>query len=284
MRRYRTVDVFTERRFGGNPLAVVLDAEGLDTAAMQAIAREFNYAETTFVLPPRDAANTAHVRIFTPGKEVPFAGHPNVGTAFVLADAHPGAERFVFEEQAGLVAITLKRDGAMVVGAEITAPEAESCGVEVAAADVARCVGLREADIRTDRHGPVVASVGLPFLFAELVSRDALRRARVILDPFTAVVLPAGSDAIHLYFDAGDRLDARMFSPLDGVGEDPATGSAAGALAALLRTVRGLPVLNLHIRQGEDMGRPSMIEACADGDAVRIGGRCVAVMDGTLRA
>src|SRR3984885_15879207 len=127
-RRYITVDVFTDRAFGGNPLAVVLDAEGLSTAQMQAIANEFNYSETTFVLPPRVSEHTAHVRIFTPRIEVPFAGHPNVGTAVVVAreweaNGRAPVDRFVFEEAAGLVSMRLLRDGGVVVGAELTAPE-----------------------------------------------------------------------------------------------------------------------------------------------------------------
>ena len=123
-RRYITVDVFTDRAFGGNPLAVVLDAGGLSTAQMQAIASEFNYSETTFVLPPRDPAHDAQVRIFTVNREIPFAGHPNVGTAFVLATqaAKPPA-RLLFEEQAGLVAVEILQEQGRVVGAELTAPQ-----------------------------------------------------------------------------------------------------------------------------------------------------------------
>src|SRR6202035_1468692 len=123
-RRYITVDVFTDRAFGGNPLAVVLDAEGLSTAQMQAIASEFNYSETTFVLPPRDAGHDAQVRIFTVNSELPFAGHPNVGTAFVLAtQAAKPPDRLRFEELAGTVAIEILKEGGTVVGAELTAPQ-----------------------------------------------------------------------------------------------------------------------------------------------------------------
>src|SRR6266404_2151733 len=124
-RRYITVDVFTDRAFGGNPLAVVLDASGLSTAQMQAIASEFNYSETTFVLPPRDGAHDAQVRIFTVNNEIPFAGHPNVGTAFVLATrASKPSARLNFEEKAGLVSVEILRESGMVVGAELTAPQA----------------------------------------------------------------------------------------------------------------------------------------------------------------
>src|ERR1700727_371163 len=182
-RRYITVDVFTDRAFGGNPLAVVLDAQGLDTAQMQAIAAEFNYAETTFVLPPRAPDHSAHVRIFTPRTEVPFAGHPNVGTAVVFArqrEAQGGSllHRLVFEEAAGLVPIRLIRERDTVVGAEFTAPERLTLGSHVSAADIAECLSLAAADISLANHPPQVLSVGLPFLVAETTTRDALKRAK----------------------------------------------------------------------------------------------------------
>ena len=154
-RRYVTVDVFTDRAFGGNPLAVVLDAQGLSTAQMQAIASEFNYSETTFVLPPRDAANDAQVRIFTVSRELPFAGHPNVGTAFVLAaQAAKVPARLRFEEGAGLVPVEILQEGGSVAGAELTAPESLSKLSQFSAEQAASCLSLSSADIRTDRHPP----------------------------------------------------------------------------------------------------------------------------------
>src|ERR1700683_2664608 len=146
-RRYVTVDVFTDRVFGGNPLAVVLDAQGLNTAQMQAIATEFNYAETPFVLAPKAPAHSAHVRIFTPRTEVPFAGHPNVGTAVVFAREREGQggplfDRLIFEEAAGLVPIRLIRARNAVVGAEFTAPESLTLGSKVSAVDIAECLSL----------------------------------------------------------------------------------------------------------------------------------------------
>src|SRR6266481_4953255 len=145
-RRYITVDVFTDRAFGGNPLAVVLDAGGLSTAQMQAIAVEFNYSETTFVLPPRDAANDAQVRIFTVNRELPFAGHPNVGTAFVLATqaAKPPA-RLKFEEGAGLVPVEILMEGGRVVGAELTAPQGLKKFTQLTAEHAAACASLSAA-------------------------------------------------------------------------------------------------------------------------------------------
>src|SRR6266478_5934992 len=178
-RRYITLDVFTDRAFGGNPLAVVLDAGGLSTAQMQAIASEFNYSETTFVLPPRDGAHDAQVRIFTVNNEIPFAGHPNVGTAFVLATrASKPPARFLFEEGAGLVPVDILNKDGKPVGAELTAPQPLKKLTSFGAEEAAACVSLAAADIRTDRHPPQIVSVGMAFLVVELASRDALRRVK----------------------------------------------------------------------------------------------------------
>src|ERR1700738_3483608 len=164
-RRYITVDVFTDRAFGGNPLAVVLDAGGLSTAQMQAIASEFNYSETTFVLPPRDSPHDAQVRIFTVRSEIPFAGHPNVGTAFVLAAqaAKPPA-RLLFEEKAGLVPVEILTEQGGAVGAELTAPQPLNKLTTLSAAQAATCLSLTSVDVISDRHPPQIVSVGLPFL------------------------------------------------------------------------------------------------------------------------
>jgi|SRR5579864_3006677 len=288
-----TVDVFTDRRFGGNPLAVIPHADGLTTAEMQAIAGEFNLSETTFVLPPQDPAHTAEVRIFTPKFEMPFAGHPNVGTAFVVARQGPRRDRLVFEEKAGLVAVDLLDDASTVVGARLTAPRPLQRGEDDVYADiVAAACGLDVDDIETRNHVPCVAGCGTSFVFAEVKSREALARAQPRSEMFARHFPVAGATGIHLYLrDGGDGIDirARMFAPLHGVPEDPATGSANVALAGLLASLRPEPDLSLRLRiaQGVEMGRPSLMEAAADkrGDRVvetRIGGRCVAVMQGTL--
>jgi trans-2,3-dihydro-3-hydroxyanthranilate isomerase len=287
-RRYVTVDVFTDRMFGGNPLAVVLDAEGLSTAQMQAIAREFNYSETTFVLPPADPANTARVRIFTPGSELPFAGHPNVGTAFVLATLGRVAGQARFEEGAGLVAVDLVSEAGTVTGAELLAPQPLSVGDGPGVAEVASMLSLPEADISSELHAPCVASVGLPFVIAELRSRAALSAAAPHITAFRRV----GADGLFVYTrDGGGVADlhARMFAPLSGVGEDPATGSANAALVGLLAQLdpRGDADLALRVAQGEDMGRPSLLVVRAEKRAgqvvsVRVGGGCVMVMQGRL--
>jgi trans-2,3-dihydro-3-hydroxyanthranilate isomerase len=292
-----TVDVFTDRRFGGNPLAVIPQAEGLTTTQMQSIAKEFNLSETTFVLPPKDAAHTAEVRIFTPKAELPFAGHPNVGTAFVIANRGKSygrtvGEPLVFEEKAGHVPIDILKDGAAIVGARLTAPRPLSRGENVPAEIVAEACSLVVEDIKTHHHLPCVASCGTAFIFAELASREALTRAQPRGEIFTRHFPVDGATGIHLYLrDESDGADirTRMFAPLHGVAEDPATGSANVALVGLLASLRPEPDLALAIRilQGVEMGRPSLLEASAakHGGTVtetRIGGRCVPVMAGTI--
>ena len=267
-RRYITVDVFTDRAFGGNPLAVVLDAGGLSTAQMQAIASEFNYSETTFVLPPQDSAHDAQVRIFTVRSEIPFAGHPNVGTAFVLAAqaAKPPA-RLLFEELAGLVAVEILSEQGRVVGAELTAPQPLNKLTSLDAVQAAACISLASGDIISDRHPPQIVSVGLPFLVLELASRDALRRARPDAGAFAQTLPQHGCDAVYFYtrdVPAAEACDlqARMFHPgSSGLSEDPATGSATVAAAALLADLAGKRdgELKLRIGQGVDMGRPSLL-------------------------
>jgi trans-2,3-dihydro-3-hydroxyanthranilate isomerase len=295
--RYITVDVFTDRAFGGNPLAVVLDAGGLSTAQMQAIASEFNYSETTFVLPPRQQAHDAQVRIFTVNREIPFAGHPNVGTAFVLATqaAKPPA-RLLFEEQAGLVAVEILNEQGRAVGAELTAPERLRKLPPTDDAQAAACISLAAADITTDRHPPQIVSVGLPFLVVELASRDALRRAKPDATAFAQALPEHGCDAVYLYTrdvptaEACD-LQARMFHPgSSGLSEDPATGSATVAAAALLADLAPERdgEIKLRIGQGVDMGRPSLLLTRVvkrNGAIVsaHVGGGCVQMMEGTFR-
>ena len=289
--RFAVVDVFTERRFAGNPLAVVLGADALDTAQMQTVAREFGFSETSFVLRPDDPAHDARVRIFTPTTEVPFAGHPNIGTAFVVARAaQPAPARLLFEETAGLVAIDVLAEGGPVTGARLTAPERLSTGPAYAVGDVAAALHLDAADITTVLHPPIAASVGLPFVVVEIASRAALRRARPDAAAFARLLPGGGLDAIYLYTrdlapeDGAVDWTARMFAPGDGVAEDPATGSATAALAALLASIdAGFKERPLRVAQGIDMGRPSLLEPIVEQDGtVRLAGRCVAVMDGMI--
>ena len=287
-RRYVTVDVFAAQPFGGNPLAVVLDAEGLGTAAMQAIAREFAYSETTFVFPPEDPAHTARVRIFTPLGELPFAGHPNVGTAYVLAAEGVGTGSMLFEEAAGLVPVRILQSGGDVTGAELTAPQPLHRVAEMPAQAVADCLGLDVADLVTSGHAPLVASTGVRFVLAELASREALRRATLAPLAWARHLPFHDTDSIYFYTrdgGAGFDLHARMLWP--GLSEDPATGGASVTLAALLAESGPDGEAALRIEQGRDMGRPSTLltRTVKAGGAVRsahVGGQCVTMMRGTI--
>jgi trans-2,3-dihydro-3-hydroxyanthranilate isomerase len=296
-----TVDVFTSERFAGNPLAVVPDARGLTSEDMQKIAAEFGYAESTFVFLPENPENSARVRIFTPTAEIPFAGHPNVGTAFVLGNrpeifGKPVGATLRFEEIAGLVEIELTREAGNVVGATIRAPRPLTLGDTVEPELAARCASIEPGQIRTAAHRPVVASVGLAFAIAELETLEALSAARPNISVFheAAGQHPSlnGDFSLFLYVrDAADpwRIRARMFAPLDNVIEDPATGSASAALGAFL--VTNLPEADVKvaitIEQGVEMGRRSLIQldvVKVNGRVtdVRISGRCVSVMRGSI--
>jgi trans-2,3-dihydro-3-hydroxyanthranilate isomerase len=304
MRTYEYVrmNVFTEDRFGGNPLAVLTDARGLTDVEMQAIAGEFNLSETTFVLPPDNPRHHARVRIFTPVQELPFAGHANVGTGFVLARAMDNPpEHLVFEEIAGLVRVHILRDEARrITGTRISAPRSLSIGDAVPTETVAICASLRQDDILTTAHHPLFASVGTEFAIAEVANLEALSRAAPDLAAFhaaggLAAKPTAGGQprfALLLYVRRdGDatRLRARMFGPLGGILEDPATGSASAVLAALLASMApGENVrLRCEIEQGIEMGRPSLMIASGSKTAeglveATVGGGCVPTGRGTL--
>ncbi|HEY0437175.1 MAG TPA: PhzF family phenazine biosynthesis protein [Phenylobacterium sp.] len=286
---FETLDVFTDTRFGGNPLAVFPDARGISDADMQALAAEFNYSETTFVLPPEDPANTARVRIFNRTAEMPFAGHPNVGTGYVLATQ--GRDRdgtLRFEEIAGLVEVRVRRDpkGA-VTGAEIDAPRPLALGPELTAQQISACIGVAAADVVLDRHRPVQASLGIDFVFAE-VAPDALAGAGPDLAGFRRVAAETnlGSDRLSIFFYAldGDNVRARMFAPLSGTFEDAATGSASATLAALRLSLTDAAQTRFDIVQGVEMGRPSRLAVSArrapDGVRASVGGGCAPVLRG----
>ena len=291
--RYLTCDVFTRTRFGGNQLAVLPDARGLTDAQMQQVAREFNFSETTFVLPP-EAGHARRVRIFTPAAELPFAGHPNVGTAFTLASigelgALDGPLTVTFEETAGLVPVRIEpRDDG--VWCELEAPERPSLGAAVEREAAAAAVSLAPTDL-VESSPPQVASAGLPFLFVELRDVAALARAQPNLDALRALQVRGLPAKVHLRVpvDGDVQLRARMFAPLTGVPEDPATGSAACALAGLLAgdldETGG--TFGWRIAQGVEMGRPSLLEALAEkrgGEVVTtaVGGYSVLVSEGTI--
>ena len=277
-----TVDVFTDRRCGGNPLAVFPDARGMTDGEMQSLAAEFNLSETTFVLPPADPANTARVRIFNRKSEMPFAGHPNVGTAWVLRDR---GSKLRFEEIAGLVEVEIA-DGKPT----ISAPQPLQLGAEMPADLLASCVGLTTDDILLAHHRPVLASVGNSFVIAE-VTGDALTRAvpdlgRIREAHKTYDAPGPGRLPLYLYAHDGQRVRTRMFSPMSGTVEDPATGSAATPLAALLLSLKKDAEHKVTIVQGVEMGRPSLLlctaHRAADGIRATVGGGCVPVLKGDV--
>lgn len=279
---YAVYDVFTDEPFGGNPLAVVFQADSLSAAGMLKIAREFNFSETTFVLPPDDPEHSAKVRIFTPGLELAFAGHPIVGTALALADRDDLGPDLMLEIGVGPIAVKLSGQRAsFVTHVALKLEEAPSVS------QIAACLGLPQNAIRTDRHEPVSAGLGTDFVLVELRDKTALAQASANVEAFRAA---AGADAsrlaIYIYCRDGRHINARMFQPLGGIPEDPATGSAAAALASYLGHLDGHSA-EFEITQGVAMGRPSQISAkvmIENGEpgSVEISGLAVKVMEGRL--
>lgn len=297
---FHTLDVFTTRRFGGNPLAVVLNADGLSTEQMQTITAEFNLSETTFVMKPEDAGNTAKVRIFYPKGEMPFAGHPTVGTAILLAELKhkPGCSfetEIRLELKAGLTPVKVTRIAEHSF-AKLVAPRIPTLadGRLPARAEIARALDVMEEDIGFDGHAPQLTLGAIGFLAVPMKSRGAVAKARII-EPHWSNILAglAGLDAAYVYTRGGDNpathFRARMFSPTGGIPEDPATGSATVQMAAQLLTAEALRdgTHAWRFEQGYEMGRPSdlFLEAdIADGKlaAVRLAGQAVQMMQGVL--
>ncbi len=283
MTDYLVYDVFTDRAFGGNPLAVIPDASALAEDQLQRIAREFNFSETTFVY-PADHGGDSRVRIFTPTMEIPFAGHPTVGTALALFELGQVGPSMVLELGVGPIPVTVA-DGAARFVTKVPLETWPGPAPKV----IADSVGLDESTIRTDRHVPIIASVGLPFAIAELTHDAALSAAIPNTDAFRAFD-PHWPTETHydllVYTRDGATINARMFAPLDGIPEDPATGSAAAALTAYLGQLDGVSA-SFEIAQGFDMGRPSQIRSSVTVEnaapvAVSIEGRAVKVMEGRL--
>ncbi|HKO68686.1 MAG TPA: PhzF family phenazine biosynthesis protein [Burkholderiaceae bacterium] len=290
--RFYTCDVFTERMFGGNPLAVLTDARGLGEQTMQSIAREFNFSETTFVTSPADRRHTARVRIFTPGRELPFAGHPTVGTAFVLASLSDfrNLDQLILEENVGPVPVRVERDGDRIVRCTFTSarlPEHLDAALPPRQA-LADMLSFSVDDILAPAE---VWSCGVPYLVIHVASADALMGAQLDLAHWRTALAGAVTQEVYPI----TQLDpvtwkVRMFAPGAGVAEDPATGSAAAALAGWLvrRTASQASTQRWTILQGDSIGRPSRIELEADVhdgavQAVRVGGASVMVSDGVLK-
>ncbi|SHO67071.1 trans-2,3-dihydro-3-hydroxyanthranilate isomerase [Pseudoxanthobacter soli DSM 19599] len=298
-RRFVVLDVFTDQPLTGNGLAVVRDAEGLDDDAMQAIARGFNLSETIFILPPEGAAHTASVRIFTPAKELPFAGHPTVGAAVLLAFDRFGIEAagqesvVVLEERIGPVRCGVALGADRVGYAAFDVPRVP---VEIPfVADneaIAAALGLLPREIGFENHVPSAFAVGGPFVFVPVAGLEAAARAKPVASDW-ARAFASEAHSVYLYCRETVRADAgfhaRMFAPDLGIGEDPATGSAASAFAGVVHRFDALPdgVREVAIEQGVEMKRPSFIklEIAVDGGAIsgaRIGGNAVIVQEGEL--
>jgi len=296
---FHTLDVFTNRKFGGNPLAVVLDADHLSTEQMQTICREFNLSETIFVMKPENPANTARVRIFFPGGEMPFAGHPTVGCAALLAEMKYKAgcsfeTEIRLEENAGLVPVKVSRIGDCP-RAQFTAPVVPfAVDIPLPAIDlVARALSLQTSDIGFESHGIGLHQGGPRFFHVPLKSRDALAHCVVAEPHWSQMITALGVDNAYVYVRGGDdprtSFRARMFAPTHGIPEDPATGSATALLAAQLLRTETLRdgTHKWQLEQGYEMGRPSDLFLEADVNqgkltAVRVAGQAVKVMQGTL--
>lgn len=298
--QFYTLDVFTEQRFAGNPLAVVLEADALDTPTMQRVAREFNLSETVFVMKPESPAHNAKIRIFTPGAELPFAGHPTVGTAILLAElrAQQGLSStsalVALEEKIGVVRAGVRREPGRPAFAEFDAPKVPKPETSVPAVDdIAAAVNLLPSEIGLANHRPLCVTAGMSQLFVPVRSMSAIAKAAPNLSRWN--VLSQGPEGIGAYLYTGEtrhissHFHARMFAPHHGVLEDPATGSAAAAFAAVLAHF-DTPHDGTHkrrIEQGYEMGRPSLIHVSFDIagrklTTVRIGGHAILVSSGRI--
>lgn len=298
--KFFTADVFTDRRFGGNPLAVFPDAASIPEQALAGIAREFNLSETVFVYPPADGKNTRRLRIFTPAEEIPFAGHPTVGAAYVLAATgaiplQDGDTSIVFEEGVGDVPVRVRAENGKPVFAQLTAAMLPQIGPPAPGRSVlADMLSLEATDILGGMTAPQAVSCGLPFLIVPLRERAAVARARVRMEHWESGLKSYWAPQIMVFSRDGELpgsdLHARVFVPGLSVPEDPATGSAAAALGGYLgaRDTRAEGTLRYVLEQGFEMGRPSRLEIEVEKHAgamtaIRVGGACVMVMEGSLQ-
>ncbi|HEY9421645.1 MAG TPA: PhzF family phenazine biosynthesis protein [Thermoanaerobaculia bacterium] len=297
--RFLTADVFTDRPFGGNPLAVFPDGRGLSDDTMQRVAREMSLSETVFVLPPDASGHTRRLRIFTPAVELPFAGHPTVGTAIALAAIGEipltgGETRIVFEEGVGPVPVTIRAEGGVPVFAQLWTARLPAAGPPPPSAqELAELLSLDPSDLLTGEDRPETVSSGVPFLFIPLRNRDAVGRARVRMDRWDALLSGPGSPELYVFaYDPelpGSHIRARMFAPALGIPEDPATGGAAAAFGGYLgpRAPQRDGTLGWVIEQGFEMGRPSLLHLELDKRegavaAVRVGGGAVLMSEGSM--
>lgn len=292
MAQYYLLDVFTESAYGGNPLAVFPDASGIPEQLFQTIAREFNLSETVFVLPNSDGDGVPRLRIFTPAAELPFAGHPTVGTASLLSELKPEiGEEFILREEVGEISISIQTEQSGLRSARFrlqAEPVVESPEIEPAA--LAGVLSLSEENMSYGSAKPFSVSCGVPFLFCPLSSLEALQSA--ILDHAEWLIHISKLSAPHLYLyfqEEPSLIHARMFAPGLGILEDPATGAAATAYGAYHAADKIGESFHFTILQGETMGRPSRIVGSAKRPVegtpveVEIGGNSVIIAEGSLR-
>ncbi len=292
-----TLDVFTSSAFGGNQLAVFPDASGIPEDALIHITREFNFAEVTFCYPPADPAHTKRVRIFTPAREIPFAGHPTVGTAIALVTlGHAGAQtggesKLVLEEGVGPIPVTVKSSPGAPMSAQFTTAKLAEVGPATPSSGaISEVLMIDPEDILMTPMAPQNVSCGLPFLMVPLRSVDAVSRSRVRIEKWDQILKAAWAPDIFVFAKDGDsHYHARMYGPGVNVPEDPATGSANACLAGYLgaRSAQQDGTLVWTVDQGVEMGRPSRIEIEADKSAgavtaIRVGGNAVMMTEGTL--
>lgn len=301
MMRYKfyTADVFSDRIFGGNPLAVIPQAEGLNAEQMQRVAREFNFSETVFVFPPETPQGTRRLRIFTPTTEIPFAGHPTVGTAFVLSAIgeivlQGETTKIVFEEGVGAVPVKIRAEAGNPIYSELTVAKLPEFGSKPPAiAELASMLSLDVSDLLAGDRSPQAVSCGIPFLFIPLRNREALGKAQLKREKWQQLLSNYWTTSVYVFcYDPeleGSDLRGRMFDPGFGIEEDPATGSAVAALAGYLGIRHSLRdgTLKWTVEQGFEMGRPSILQVEADKEngnikAIRVGGASVLVSEGMI--
>lgn len=301
MKQYQfyTADVFTDEIFGGNQLAVFPQATGLNSQQMQKIAAEFNYSETVFVLPPETPQGTRKLRIFTPGTELPFAGHPTVGTAYVLTEiGEISAEQedfsIIFEEGVGLIPVNIKTNNKRPIYTELTAAQLPEFQSDISPiSDLALILGIDPQEITNNPYAPQAVSCGVPFLFIRVKNREILGKIAFNRDHWQRILSQRWASSIYVFCNDpernGSHWRSRMFAPAMGILEDPATGSAATALGGYLGTRETLTEGTLHwrIEQGFEMGRPSILEIFVDKKQgkirqIRVGGASVLVSKGTM--
>lgn len=293
--KFYTADVFTDKPFTGNPLAVFPNAEGLDAQTMQKIAAEFNFSETVFVFPSSDTEINRKLRIFTPSAEIPFAGHPTIGTAFVLTKIGSIPIRneemeVIFEEGVGKIPVKIKSVNNQPVYTELKASSSPEFYDDIPSiSDLAKILSLSKQDLMVENYPVQGVSCGLPFLFIPLDSLEALRKAKVNHSLWEKVLSNYWSPHLYVFCHTeNDEWRSRMFAPALGIKEDPATGSAAAAFAAYLAQKQAHNgTWQWTIRQGVEMGRASLLKAYADKsngfiDNIRVGGASVLVSEGNL--